>query len=118
MTFDGSADLNADADLIAGGTLVDVKASQGSAPRADGTRAAALARTDLDQFLGYALMDYSDTYALHTVAIYAARFGHYAAWPLDQFCTQLAGRQVQLAELRRDFAHVLQVQLLAQRGSR
>jgi hypothetical protein len=116
MTFDGSADLNADADLIAGGVLIDVKASQGSGPRADGTRAAALARTDLDQLLGYALMDYSDTYALHTVAIYAARFGYYAAWPLDQLCAQLAGRPVQLSDLRRDFAHVLQVQLPAQRA--
>lgn len=115
MTFDGSADLNADADLIASGVLIDIKASQGSSPRADGTRAAALARTDLDQLLGYALMDYSNTYGLHTVAIYAARFGHYAAWPLDQLCIELAGRPVQLADLRRDFAHVLQVQLPAQR---
>lgn len=116
MTFDGSADLNADADLIAGGVLIDVKASQGGSPRADGTRAAALARADLDQLLGYALMDYSDTYALRTVAIYAARFGHYAAWPLDKLCIQLAGRPVQLVDLRREFAHVLQVQLPAQRA--
>ncbi|GAA3783671.1 hypothetical protein GCM10022225_84790 [Plantactinospora mayteni] len=40
VTFDGSADLNADADLIAGGLLVDFKAGQGGKPRADGTRAA------------------------------------------------------------------------------
>lgn len=73
MTFDGSHDLNADADLIAGGMLVDFKAGQGGKPRKDGTRAAALARTDLDQLLGYMLMDYSDRYRLHTVAVYAAR---------------------------------------------
>ncbi|MER7894541.1 hypothetical protein ABTX15_32660 [Micromonospora sp. NPDC094482] len=40
-------------------------------------------RTDLDQLLGYTLMDYSDTFALHTVAIYAVRFGYLAARPLD-----------------------------------
>jgi hypothetical protein len=57
MTFDGSADLHADADLIVGGMLVDFKANQGGKPRADGTRAASLARTDIDQLLGYTLMD-------------------------------------------------------------
>ena len=112
-TFDGSADIAADADLIAGGVLIDFKASQGGRPRADGTRSASLAREELDQLLGYALMDYSDEYALHTVAIYAARFGHYAAWPLDELCTQLAGRAVNLAQLRREFAHVLRVDLPA-----
>jgi hypothetical protein len=37
-TFDGSADLNADADLVAGGVLVDFKAGQGGRARMDGTR--------------------------------------------------------------------------------
>lgn len=112
MTFDGSRDLNADADLIAGGMLVDFKASQGRA-RKDGTRAAALDRTELDQLLGYALMDYSDKFAIHTVAIYGIRFGHLAAWPLADLATQMAGRQVDIAELRKQFAHVLKVELPA-----
>lgn len=116
MTFDGSADLNADADLIAGGMLVDLKAGQGGRPRVDGTRAAALARTDIDQLLGYALMDYSDTYRLDSVAIYAVRFGYLAAWPLDQLCTQMAGQPVDFPALRREFAHLLRVQLPAQRA--
>jgi hypothetical protein len=42
MTFDGSRDLNADGDLIAGGVLVDFKAIQGN-KRANGTRTAGLA---------------------------------------------------------------------------
>jgi hypothetical protein len=116
MTFDGSADLHADGDLIIGGMLVDFKAGQGGSPRGDGTRAAALGRTDLDQLLGYALMDYSDTYHLNALAIYAVRFGYLAAWPLDQLSTQMAGRPVDFAALRRDFAHVLRVQLPAQRN--
>jgi hypothetical protein len=110
MTFDGSADLNADADLIAGGVLVDFKAGQGR-PRADGARAMSLARTELDQLLGYVLMDYTDTYALHTVAIYTTRFGHYAAWPLADLIKQMAGRPHDLADLRSQFAHVLRVDL-------
>ncbi|MFG1913014.1 hypothetical protein [Kribbella sp. NPDC048928] len=122
MTFEGSADLNADGDVIAGGMLVDFKAGQGGKPRADGTRAAALARADLDQLLGYTLLDYSDRYALHTVAIYAVRFGHLEAWPIIDLCTQLAGHPIDradLARLRGEFAHVLRGPLRtywAQRG--
>lgn len=114
-TFDGSADLNADADLIVGGVLVDFKASQGGRPRADGSRAAALARADLDQLLGYVLLDYSDAFALHTVAVYAVRFGHYTSWPLAQLCAHLAGHPVDLAVLRQEFVHVARVELPAYR---
>lgn len=110
-TFDGSHDLNADADLIAGGMLVDVKAGQGGNPRKDGTRAAHLGRDELDQLIGYTLMDYFDTFRLHTLAIYAARFGHLAAWPVGELLTRLAGQPVDLAALRKDFSRVLQVDL-------
>lgn len=107
MTFDGSKDLNADADLIAGGMLVDFKAGQGGKPRADGTRAAGLARSDLDQLLGYTLLDYSDKFALHTVAIYLVRFGYLGAWPISELCAQLAGGPIDLVQLRAEFAGVL-----------
>jgi hypothetical protein len=112
MTFDGSRDLNADADLIAGGMLVDFKAGQGRA-RKDGSRAAGLDRSELDQLLGYALMDYSDKFAIRTVAIYGIRFGHLAAWPLADLAEQMAGRPFDIAELRKQFAHVLRVDLPA-----
>lgn len=111
MTFDGSADLNADADLIAGGMLVDFKAGQGGKPRADGTRAASLARSDLDQLLGYALMDYSNTYGLHTVGVYAVRFGYLGAWTLAELGGRMAGRPIDLALQRAQFADVLRNQL-------
>jgi len=111
MTFDGSADLNADADLIAGGMLIDFKAGQGSKPRADGTRAASLGRADLDQLLGYALMDYSDTFALHTVGLYAVRFGYLAAWPLPELDQLMGGQGTGMCDLRAQFAQVLRTQL-------
>lgn len=116
-TFDGSADIHADADLIVGGTLVDFKARQGARPRADGSRAAVLSREDLDQLLGYVLLDYSDAFALHSVAVYAARYGHYASWPLADLCAELAGRQVDLAALRQEFAQVLRVELPGYRAA-
>jgi hypothetical protein len=111
MTFDGSADLNADADLIAGGMLVDFKAGQGGKPRVDGTRAASLGRTDLDQLLGYALMDYSNQYGLHTVGLYAVRFGYLGAWPLTELIERMAGRRIDLPDVRAQFAHILRNEL-------
>ncbi|MEV0216458.1 hypothetical protein [Micromonospora sp. NPDC050695] len=109
-TFEGSVDLNADADLIVGGVLVDFKATQGRA-RPDGSRAAALTRAEIDQLLGYVLLDYSDAFALHSVAIYAIRYGHYRAWPLDELCAELAGRPIDLAAMRQEFAQVVRVEL-------
>jgi hypothetical protein len=106
-TFDGSADIAADADLIAGGLLVDFKAGQGGTRRADGTRAATMNRPDLDQLLGYVLLDYSDAFTLHTVAIYHARFGYFASWPIRDLATELAGHPVDLPELRQQFAQFL-----------
>lgn len=113
-TFDGSTDLNADADLIAGGVLVDFKAGQGG-KRSNGTRGAALERKDLDQLLGYVLLDYSDAFALKSVAIYAVRYGHFTAWPLTELCTELAGRPVDLSALRQEFAQMLRVEMPARR---
>lgn len=83
---------------------------------------AGLARTDIDQLLGYTLLDYSDRFALDTVAIYAVRFGHLAKWPITELCTQLADRPVDragIAQFRDEFAQVLRGPLRtywAQRG--
>ena len=90
---------------------MDFKAGQGGSPRADGTRAASLGRTDLEQLLGYALMDYSDTYRVDAVAIYAVRFGHLAVWRLDQLGAQMAGHPVDFPALRREFSDVLRARI-------
>jgi hypothetical protein len=110
MSFDGSADLPADADLIVGRLLIDIKAGQGDVT-SDGTRTIGLDRIELDQVLGYALMDYSDEYGLNSVGIYAARFGYLATWPLQELCNTLAGQSMNLPTLRQEFARVLRHQL-------
>lgn len=92
--------------------LVDIKADQGGKPREDGTRAASLGRDEIDQLIGYTLMDYSDRFRLHTLAIYVARYGHLATWPVNELLTQLASQPVEdLDALRKDFRRVLQVDL-------
>ncbi|WP_261569259.1 hypothetical protein [Frankia gtarii] len=112
-TFEGSTDLNADADLVVSGLLLDIKASQGGTPRKNGTRTMSLTRGDLDQLLGYALLDYTDAYALHSVGHYLARFGTLITWPLDDLCAELAGHPVSLAETRAAFRRVVQEDLPA-----
>jgi hypothetical protein len=60
------------------------------------------------QLLGYALMDFSDRYALHAVGIYAARFGYLAQWPLPELLQQTTGRtDLGLLALRQQFAELL-----------
>jgi hypothetical protein len=59
-TFEGSRLLPADADLIASDCLIECKATIGGPPRKVGTRTLKFDSGDLFQFLGYALMDFSD----------------------------------------------------------
>jgi len=94
-TFAGSKDLNADADLIVGGLLLDIKAGQGGS-----TRTMSLSRGDLDQLLGYALLDYPDEYALGSVGHYLARYGALITWPLADLCAELAGNPIALPDAR------------------
>ncbi|MEV0567284.1 hypothetical protein [Dactylosporangium sp. NPDC050588] len=103
-TFDGSELLAADADLVVAGLLIDIKSGSGGRPRLDGSRSPALAATDVYQLLGYALMDFSDRYALRGAGIYAARFGCLVQWPLTELIQQATGRSgLGLLDLRREF---------------
>jgi hypothetical protein len=108
-TFDGSKLLKADADLIAGGALVDLKTSAGSR-RTDGTRYASVKREELWQILCYALMDFSDSYGITEIGLYAARYGSLTMWPLTAFLSELRGSSVDLAEERVALAKVLRRQ--------
>ena len=105
-TFDG--ELAADGDLVVAGLLIDIKSGCGGKPRRDGTRSPSLAATDVYQLLGYALLDFSDRYALQSVGIYAARFGYLAQWPLPDLIRQTTGRtDLGLLALRQQFGDLL-----------
>lgn len=105
-TFEGSKIMNADADLIADGLLIDLKANLGD-KRADGTRRASLDATTLYQILGYLLLDFSDEFTIDYVGLYAARYGHLTTWHLPELLDELAGRSVELAAERPAFAELL-----------
>jgi hypothetical protein len=97
--FAGSQIMPGDADLIAGGLLIELKT---------GSKKPSLGVTDLWQMLGYVLMDYADEFAMADVALFSARYGYLAQWNLDTLLPQLAGRPVTAAALRADFRALLE----------
>lgn len=97
-TFAGSRLIKADADLIAAGLLLELKTT---------SKAPALGRAEVFQTVGYALLDFDDAFALDSVALFSARYGYLAQWRLPELLEQLAGRPVQLGEIRGQFRDVL-----------
>ena len=95
-SFVGSSAVGgADADLILGGSLVEVKA----------VRASALSKLNLQQVVSYALLDWVDDYSLDEVALLSARHGVLVRWPLEDLVAagsrgeyDLAGARARLLE--------------------
>ncbi len=88
----------ADADVIAGSTLLDWKTA---ASRPTG-------RHDLWQLVGYALADTPNAYGIDTVGISAVRWRRRVCWPLADLLADLSGgRARDVARLRVQFAELL-----------
>ncbi len=106
--FEGSRLVGgADADLICGGMLIELKTNRGD--KNGNERRLYLGRTDgLDQLIGYVLLDFHDEHRMNAVAVYAARWGRLARWPLTDFMNTLAGRTVNLADERSTFSTLLE----------
>jgi hypothetical protein len=90
--FTGSPDVgDADADLILGGLLIDVKGT---------VTPSRLRKPEFYQLLGYALLDYDDEYGIDRLGFYLSRFGRLITWPLGEYLGMLGGRGP-IGELRR-----------------
>jgi hypothetical protein len=105
--FTGSRWMPADADLITGRTLVEVKVKLGGKRMKDGSRYANLDLETVRQLVGYVLHDVDDVYRLDRVAIYEGRYGLLTSWPLQDFLDRLAGWNVDLAAEREAYQHLL-----------
>ena len=93
-TFDGSMQVGgADADLISNGTLIELKT----------TRQEKFERVDhIYQLLGYALLDFSDSFGLSRIGIYLARRGLLLTWELNDL-VRLCPKTTDLEQLRAEF---------------
>lgn len=102
----GPNGLSADADLVVGGLLLEIKTGLGM-QRKDGTRYAALNADTLRQLIGYVLLDHTDDLAITDVGVYMARYGYLATWNLRELLIDLAEEPVDIAAERATFRKVL-----------
>jgi hypothetical protein len=105
-TFSASGLLKADADLILGGMLIEMKTQLG---RKDSQhqRYAVLDKQTMRQLVGYVLHDVEDEYAINSIGLYEARYGHFATWPLGLVLDTAAGFHVDLATERKRYKTML-----------
>lgn len=90
-TFGGSGAVGgADADLILGSSLIEMKA----------VRNDALVKGDIQQVVTYSLLDWDDQYGLDEVAILSARHGALVQWPLEELVFAGSRGLYDLAEAR------------------
>ena len=88
----------ADADLIAGGLLVDFKASKDRS---------VIPSVGIYQLVGYALADLNDWYGIGEVGIHALRWRSRWTMSLDELLSRLSGRSRPVAEWRELFTSAL-----------
>ncbi len=97
-TFAGSIELGgADADLILGNTLIDIKTTKKGKPN----------RPQYWQIVGYALADYTDEYSIDRLGFYYARYGALVTWELADLLQRLAGKPISVERVRSDFRVLL-----------
>lgn len=96
--FTGSAVMNADADLIAAGLLLDLKTAAARP---------SLGVKDMCQLIGYTLLDFDDEYQITDVGLFAAPYGYLATWDLGSLLAELAGHPVSLRSERAEFRRLL-----------
>ena len=98
--FTGSALIKADADVIAAGLLLDLKTDS----------KLSLGVTTMFQVIGYTLLDFDDAYQLTEVGTFSARYAYLATWDIGTLFDELAGDQVSLPSVRREFRQLLLTQ--------
>jgi hypothetical protein len=107
----GNDVMQAEADIIAGGVLIDVKTNRGEKTAAGFRWLPSLA--DVYQVIVYALLNHlhgPESYGqVNTVGFYAARYGALITHPLQELLDQLAGAPVDVDSLAR--AVILHAQL-------
>ncbi|MDF2049865.1 hypothetical protein [Arthrobacter sp. Cr_A7] len=97
----------AEADLIAGGLLIDIKTTLAPRNKA-GLRPDVLKTDNVYQLLGYALLDYSNQYNIDRVGIFSARYGTLTEWPLERVTSLMSGREFDFTAARQEVWDMMQ----------
>ena len=80
----------ADADLVLGGTLIEIKC----------TKHRRLSAHTLRQLAVYVALDFSDAHAIRAVGVYLARYGTLMKWPIERYLKDLHGAPISLGAFR------------------
>jgi hypothetical protein len=96
-TFAGSILMKADADLIAAGLLLDLKTES----------KLSLGVVTMHQLIGYALLDFDDSYQITSTGTFSARYAYLSAWDFHTLLDELAGQHVDLQSVRQEFRELL-----------
>lgn len=99
--------IGAEADLIAGEMLLDIKTILAPKNKA-GLRPDVLKPDNVYQLLGYALLDYSNQYNIERLGIYSARYGTLTEWPLERVTSLLSGRKFDFPAARQEVWDIMQ----------
>jgi hypothetical protein len=91
----------AEADLIAGGLLIDVKTTLAPKNKA-GLRPDVLKPNNVYQLLAYALLDHSNQYNIDRLGIFSARYGTLTEWPLERVTSLMSGRTFDFPAARQE----------------
>lgn len=97
----------AEADLVAGGSLVDIKTTLAPKNKA-GLRPDVIKTDHIYQLLGYALLDYSNQYNIDRLGIFSARYGKLTEWPLEQVTSIMSGSKFDLIAARQEIWNIMQ----------
>ncbi|RAV03743.1 hypothetical protein DQP56_02465 [Mycolicibacter senuensis] len=98
----GCQGLAADADLMVGTTLIEIKAVVGRRTRAGVPRYGLDARM-LYQLVSYALLANCAGYEVDEIAIFNARYAHLESWHLATLLSELAGHSVTTKDIAAKF---------------
>lgn len=104
----------AEADIVAGGLLVDVKTTLAPKNRL-GLRPDVPKIDNVYQLLGYALLDYSNQYNIERLGLYSARYGTLTEWPLERITSLLSGRKFDFAAGRQEVWEMMQQDIVIAR---
>ncbi|MFI9365944.1 hypothetical protein ACIG5E_33570 [Kitasatospora sp. NPDC053057] len=91
-------DITADADLLADGTLIEIKSTR---------HPHRFEKATAWQILGYLLLDTPDHHRIDTVGLYLTRTATLATWPVEDYLALLGARCRDLTQLRATFAELL-----------
>lgn len=97
----------AEADIIAGGVLIDIKTTLAPRNKA-GFRPDVLKVENVYQLLGYALLDYSNQYNIDRLGIFSARYGTLTEWPLERVTSVMSGGKFDFLAARQEVWAMMQ----------